>query len=77
MEVSESQSPNLDIPKALTIILQAKLEIKGHIVLDKKKKGKHFSPFVFAEEELGSVQDYVTAWCELWWLCVAWKPEDM
>lgn len=40
MEVSESQSPDLDIPKALTIILEAKLEIKGHIVLDKKKKKK-------------------------------------
>lgn len=33
--------------------------------------------FFFTKAELGSVQDYVTAGHELWWLCVAWKPEDM
>lgn len=37
----------------------------------KQKKGKHFFSCVFTRVKMGSLQDYATAWPELWQLCNA------
>lgn len=66
VEVSGSQreSPNLDITHHSAIWTWNR---RAHCF--RQKRGKYFFPFVFTREELGSLQDYVTAWHELWQLC--------